>query len=186
MARLFIGLPVPQQVKEVIRSSTKNYPNYIDKQVPEGNWHITLVFVGEVSHHRRHLPYLGQPIPQTYTPIISVTHMGQGLQQQQLWAYVLPTLALTKIKQEIEARLRSLGESTWQQYQHQSFVPHIRVANLRNPPGRVPIPDVVASIRFAVRHINIYRTLSPPASDRSADQPGDVSYQIVGSIPLNS
>jgi len=44
--RLFIGIPLPESVKEEI---SRRFPDLPGNRVPEANLHLTLVFLGEVS-----------------------------------------------------------------------------------------------------------------------------------------
>lgn len=183
-ARLFIGLPVPDVARSVIRRSMNSLRDAIDQRTEEADWHITLLFLGEVDNFTQYLSALLQPLPRMFVPTVSLTHLGRGLQRQQLWAYIHKTAALDALRADLEKNVVSAGMKGWKQYQKSQFVPHVRVAALkREIKGNPSLPDVLSANLFTARQAHLYR--SPNWSQASADKrDGSSRYETLGTIPL--
>ncbi len=185
-ARLFIGLPIPDAAKHTIRQSMKSFRDHIERYTDEVDWHVTLVFLGEVDEYEPYITALIKPLPRTFVPTVSFTHLGYGRQHHQLWAYVHRTAALDALKQDIENRLLTAGHSGWKQYQKSHFVPHVRVATLKREESDGPrLPDVLSSRLFTATQAHVYR--SWPREQVSAARGAAASrYETVGTIALTS
>ncbi len=153
-ARLFVGVPIPKKAKAVIKEAAQHYPKKNLQLVPEENWHLTLVWLGEVTDPQQHLTKFHPTLGQAYVLTVSITHLGIGRHEQQLWAYVNPTYALASLRQQLVEHLRAHGFS-WKD-DAREFVPHIRVANLVGSPSNIALADCAANFTFPVGASHLY------------------------------
>jgi 2'-5' RNA ligase len=175
-ARIFIGFEVPANIRDQVREKLRGYSRFTKKLVPEENWHVTVLFVGEVAGYKQRLSPLGEGMPQAYLPILSLTHIGRGLQEHQLWAFAKNTELLNGLQRQLMERLDSLKITLNEKGNNSRYVPHIKLAELRDGPANNLLADVSISAVWRVEKLNIYR------SDLS---PGGVSYSVVEQINLS-
>ena len=173
-ARLFIGLAIPDKAKQAIYTALRHYSDYTERKVPEENWHMTLVFLGDIENHKQYISRLSKPIPQAFMPAISLTHLGRGLQRKQLWTYANPTPAVVGLKKSVEDRLKKL-RMPYKKEAERDFVPHIRVADMYDITSGIGIPDGVINETFTPKEAYLYQ---------SQETPLGVRYTIEATIPL--
>lgn len=173
--RMFIGLEVPANVRTQIREHLKDYTRHTKKLVPEENWHITILFVGEVLEYKQYLEPLEEVMPQTFLPTLSLTHIGKGLQPQQLWAFAKNTTLLGKLQKQLIDRLNSLHIGL-ESNVNSSFTPHIKLGDLRTGSANGLIADLPMLAAWRVEKLNIYR------SDLSHS---GANYSVIGHINLS-
>lgn len=176
-ARLFIGLPVPASAQEVIEGALENYRQYLEGTVPKQNWHLTLLFLGEVLNHKQYVSRLTKPLPQAFVPAVSLTHLGRGLKRDQLWAYATATGTLQTVRQTLIARAKAMRMPLPPRTEKDEFTPHITIARLLNVSRQLGLPDSVAATTFTAKEAYLYQS--------HADSRG-VRYTVEGTIPLSA
>lgn len=153
--RIFIGAPIPRTVAQNIKNNLQSYTEFTKKMIPEDNWHITFLFIGGVTNEHELTETVEKTMPQSFLPTISLTHIGRGLQKQQLWAYAKPTPLLTNIRKELTASVNTLTNIS---PRHNDFIPHIKLANLRPSPYNKLLADKPLSAVWQIKELYIYRS----------------------------
>lgn len=171
---LFVGLPIPPAAKALLAKSLSGYHDSVQEAVPAANWHLTLIFLGEVKDYQSYLTKLGPALVHAFVPTASITHVGQGVAPNQLWAYINPTTGLIALKEEV-ARYLSAAGLDWPQDKIQHFIPHIKLAQLASGTNKIGVPDRAVNHTFTIREAHIYR------SDQSED---GRKYSVVSKIYL--
>lgn len=156
-ARLFLGIPIPAPAEQAITAAIRKYPPTIERVIPSANWHITLVFLGEVKQHEQYMDALLQPLPQAFLPTATVTHVGQGKKPSQLWAYIHVTHALHEVRNILLQRLEEAKFPLPDQSKNPQFTPHITVARLAEV-NRFGVPDQPVHTTFVPQEICLYRS----------------------------
>ena len=175
-ARLFLGLPVPEPVRAKLSEAARaHFSSYFNEFRPEGNWHLTLFFFGEVRNHAQYLGRLKQDLPQTFVPTISITHLGRGGDRGQLWAYVTPTPALLSLREELNERLRKIRFP--RPIDSKKFIPHITLANFYPTVSGLGVADTRLQASYAVNEAYLYQSIL---------NQGKARYDTVATIPLRS
>src|SRR5688572_1046036 len=104
-ARLFLALPVPLRIQHLLEKVLTQYAPYLERTIPSSNWHITLMFLGEIENYEEHVSAILQPLSQGFLTTISLTHVGVGQAPNQLWAYANPTTLLVNVRTALLHRL---------------------------------------------------------------------------------
>ncbi|MEK7557235.1 MAG: RNA 2',3'-cyclic phosphodiesterase [Patescibacteria group bacterium] len=174
VARLFLGVSVPEPVKTRLQETAKSsFGQYIERIVPAEQWHLTLFFFGDVRNHAQYLGRLTLPLKEAFVPTITISHIGRGKARDQLWAYVNPTPALLNLREALNERLRKIHFP--RPVEFRSFHPHIRLAKFYPVVRRLGIADVPHRTAYAIREAYLYRsTLAPHGS----------TYTIEATIPF--
>ena len=157
-ARIFIGLGVPANVREQIRGHLRDYTRFTKKLVPEENWHVTMAFIGELSGYKRCLKPLSEIMPQSFIPTLSLTHIGRGLQEEQLWAFAKTTTLLSELQKQLMDRLDSLNIGGEKKSGDLSFAPHINLGDLRLGSSNNLLADLPMPVVWRVEKLTIYRS----------------------------
>lgn len=155
--RLFIGFAIPERVKAACQEAIRPYQKHLKGVISPQRWHITLLFLGECTEVAALQAVLIKPIPQAYLPTITLTHIGKGLAEGQLWVSALPTVALQQLEKTVRARLVETGLKIPGLMQSQDFAPHIHVADLEpNVPSL--IVDKPLQVTFVPRELHLFRS----------------------------
>lgn len=170
VVRMFIGLPVPERARAPILEAAQTYfPQYLEKFIASSDWHVTLAFLGDIVNPTQYLGRLSRPLPQAFVPTVSVTHIGRGLQRNQLWAYIQPSQSLTQLRAELLERLGEIRFPTPHRLRQERFVPHIRIAKFYHMARPLGMSDAAVMTTFAVHALSVYRSeLHPEGAQHSA------------------
>lgn len=155
--RLFIGFALPERVKAMCQEAIRPYQPHLRGVIPPKRWHITLLFLGECLGVETLQAVLAKPIPQTYLPTITLTHIGKGLVEGQLWVSVLRTVALEQLEKTVRARLVETGLNIPGLIQNRDFKPHIHVADLQ-PTLTFLLVDKPLQITFVPQELHLFRS----------------------------
>ncbi len=170
--RLFVALGASDIYKKALPYIKKLKTNFGQKEisvqwVPEDNWHITLVFLGETSV---------DIIPQLKEHLLNVCRKSQtfklhisdfgGFPDSQaarvVWLGVQRSQALLNLQTEIEAETAKLGFSP----ESRDYWPHLTVGRLRNKKSIVDAISPVVRKNIGDLYINEVRlyesTLAQP------------------------
>jgi 2'-5' RNA ligase len=137
MKRLFVALPVPDDVAQSIM--------LIQGGVPGARWqareqlHLTLAFIGEVDGRDAaaiHDALAGISAPAFSVQLHGVGQFGEGRRSRShaLWADVRSNPALEHLQRKVEVAVRRVGTPQ----EGHKFKPHVTVSRMRHPePGKV-------------------------------------------------
>lgn len=125
MPRLFVGLPIPDDVADSLSAMQGGVPDA--SWVPSENFHITLAFIGEVDGGMFEdidaaLATIDGPILDV--ELAGVDHFVDGSQPKALYAAVVKEERLTRLQERVSSVLRGEGL----QLQRRKFRPHITLA----------------------------------------------------------
>ena len=168
IARFFIALPIPAKTRMLVAQAlARQERTIVHTSVPEESWHITLVFLGAVEDWQRTLAKISKPLPSHFVPTVTITHLGQGKNRKQLWAYVQATNVLLRARTVLAQRA---GRN-----EDRPFIPHVRVAELDGQSVTIGVADTRILTSFRVREACVYR---------SDLLPDGAMYTKVGVIPF--
>ena len=130
MIRLFVGLEIPQPLRERLIA--------MQGGVPGARWHsaaqlhMTLRFIGEVDENVAH--DIDDALAQIRAPAFAMELAGVGefggKNPRALWAGVRTNGTLLHLQKKIETALQRLGLPA----EERKFSPHVSLARLKSPP----------------------------------------------------
>jgi len=132
MLRLFVGLSLPEEVRERLEEVEDRLPGA--RWLPSDSYHITLRFIGEVDGITADdiddaLQRLrGQSFDLS---LKGLGFFGEGLKARALWAKVEKTEPLLRLQQKVENALQRTGLRP----EGRRYTPHVTLARLKNTPG---------------------------------------------------
>lgn len=164
--RLFVAIPLPEAVKNVIVRSCRSFP--LLRWVRPEQLHLTLRFIGEAPPEQ--LPVLTSALAEVAVPAFDLQTDGCGFfpderRPQVFWLGLVPAPELLRMQAEIETALLAAGLPG----ETRPFVPHLTLLrfNVR------PRPELPAEIgrnfaglppqRFPCSGFNLYSSLLTPA-----------------------
>lgn len=135
MIRLFVALPLPEDVRDRLARLASGLPGA--RWVPPENYHVTLRFIGEVPEDTAHdvdaaLDMVSaSPFPVT---LDGMGTFGSGHRMRTLWAGVAPSEPLRHLRDKVESALVRAGLPP----EERKFTPHVTLARLGDTPqGRL-------------------------------------------------
>lgn len=160
-SRLFIAIPLPEEVKSFIRENINLPDNY--KKTSNENLHITLQFLGDVEEERvgEIEEALTAAIKDVNSFSLSVDRLGFFTRDD------LPSLIyytgnkgvgqLKKLASRLRDSLAPLGFKEKKQFKY-----HITIGRLKYSRGHYRVPRLNTKIEFKVERVNLYSsTLTP-------------------------
>lgn len=159
--RMFLGLPIPERVAQLLAETFEQYPQYIEQQVAAQKWHIVLAWLGAVENPGQYYSRLSKPMPQSFVPTVQLTHVGRGKpQRQELWAFAEPTPVLIGIRNQVLARLKKMRFQFPTGEPRKDYTPHVTLAHLFPQVGHVGIADTPVVTSFSVSEVHLYSSQS--------------------------
>jgi len=131
MVRLFVGVELPEDVRERLVSLCAGVPGA--RWVPPENLHLTLRFIGEVAGGEADDIYhaLAQVRPRIFNLTLSgVGHFETGGEVRQLWVGVERNAELMALRGRVESALVRIGVEP----EKRRFMPHVTLARLKDTP----------------------------------------------------
>lgn len=136
MHRLFIALPVPEEIQESILDLRTNIPG--TRWMGREQLHITLKFIGEVDSSKlrqirdtlAEIRYDSFPLKFSGVGFFPPGGRGRHSSPKVLWTGVENPEELTGLRNKIERNLRNAGIPE----ERRKFSPHLTIARLKNPP----------------------------------------------------
>ncbi len=141
MIRLFVGLDLPEDLREKLAATGIGVPGF--HWVPEENLHLTLRFIGEVDEAMAN--DLHDALTGIHAPPFPLTIAGTGIFEKAhrphtFYASVEKSDPLIRLQKKIESVLVRAG----QEPEDRKFTPHISLAKLRDTPAS-RLQDVLAA-----------------------------------------
>lgn len=129
--RLFIGVPIPEEVREGILRQLHKIPGRL---VPKENWHFTLHFLGEIEEEKILLLHEILKDLDLDKPFKSTIHHFSAFPNNRsariIWLGVTDgSLGFT----QLEATLRAALEKAEFKLDNRSYIPHLTLSRLRKP-----------------------------------------------------
>lgn len=127
--RTFLGIAVPEEVREQLTSICFGLPDV--RWVSEENFHITLVFLGELSEEQ--LDVLSEfcsqvSFPEFHLNLKSVGTFGKQKSPSILFADVNSSAELLQLQKILDSGIRRLGLKP----DRQDYHPHITIGRFKN------------------------------------------------------
>jgi len=179
MLRLFVALPLPDDIADGLASLQEGIPDAT--WVPADNFHLTLAFIGDVDGGLQHditeaLATIEGPILDL--EITGVDHFVEGRTPKVLYAAVTPTEALMRLRAKVATILRGEGVTL----DRRKYRPHVTLArfNRRAEMGH-HIAQFVASNnlrRFGPFEVDCFNLYS------SHTRPDGAIYTVEAEYPL--
>jgi 2'-5' RNA ligase len=155
--RVFIALNLPKDIKSFLfnlgREIRGRYP--FIKPVPEGNLHITLRFLGEISEEKceilkENLKDLGKSFPLKLSKVGGFpTEMGARV----IWVGFEESKELVELSLKVDTIVDSLGFPK----RDKPFVPHITLARTEKPVNVESFK--VKNLTFFAKEVVIYQSI---------------------------
>jgi 2'-5' RNA ligase len=131
MIRLFVGVPLPEDVRLGLAALCTGVPGA--KWVAEENFHVTLRFIGEVPENEAediHHALEGVRTRRFDLVLSGVGHFETSGQVRTLWAGVEKNAELVALRDRIESALVRSGLEP----EGRRFTPHVTLARLKDAP----------------------------------------------------
>lgn len=160
-SRLFIAIPLPDEVKSFIRENIVLPDNY--KKTSSDNLHITLQFLGDVEEERvgEVKNALTAAVKDVNSFSLSVDRLG-CFKRDEIPSLIYYTGTrgvgpLKRLAHQLRDKLAPLGFKDRKQFKY-----HITVGRLKYNRGHYRVPHLSAKIEFKVDRVNLYSsTLTP-------------------------
>ncbi|HYC03361.1 MAG TPA: RNA 2',3'-cyclic phosphodiesterase [Azospirillaceae bacterium] len=131
MIRLFVGLPLPEAVRDRLKTLGGGLPG---RWVPPENYHVTLRFIGEVDEGVAQdvdgaLDMVrAEPFPLT---LDGLGTFGKGHMARTLWVKVDASEALRHLQAKVESAVVRAGLPA----EERKFTPHVTLARFNEAPA---------------------------------------------------
>jgi 2'-5' RNA ligase len=179
MPRLFVALPIPDDIADGLASLQEGIPDA--NWVPADNMHLTLAFIGEVNGGAQH--DIADALATVEGPVLDleiagVDHFVEGRTPKVLYATVVLTSALQRLQERVSSVLRGEGVKL----DRRKFRPHVTLARFsRRAEMGHHIAQFVASNnlrRFGPFEVDVFRLYS------SLTRPDGAVYTVEAEYPL--
>lgn len=167
--RAFIALPLPARVRNAlcrIQNRVGNLPGVKASLPPQSNLHLTLVFLGNISHHQ--LKPIAGAMDRAASQVTNLslslsapgTFPGKSRSPRIFWAGVSGNLTeLKRLFDTLALELLTEGLA----FDRQKFSPHITLARFKNIPRHSHISEILShhnlrSAPFPVSRIDLYKS----------------------------
>jgi 2'-5' RNA ligase len=181
MMRLFIGLALPEKVKEQLMALDKDLPGALWKSADK--LHLTLSFVGNVEEPvaeelLRELRFVR--FPAFHLSLKEIGYFATGDMPHHLWAGVDENKALKELQEKIAAVVHKVGLGDQERFK---FHPHVTLARLQG----VSLTDVMSYIgKNNLFHSDLFLVDSFDLFSSHAKEAGEGKYyKIEEQYPLN-
>lgn len=131
MIRLFVAIPLPEEVRDALAGIAAGVPGA--RWTASENLHLTLRFIGEVPEPEfRDIAEAlsrvdGAPF---WLRVKGVGQFGDRRRAKMLWAGIEPTAEVQLLRNRVENRLTRLGLTP----EGRKFMPHVTLARLKDTP----------------------------------------------------
>ena len=181
MIRLFIGLELPQKIKDELMSLDKNLPGALWKN--DEKLHLTLSFVGNIEEPNaeeliRELRFIR--FPAFHISLREVGFFENSGVPHHLWVGVDENKALTELYEKVAGTVRKVGLAGQDKFK---FHPHVTVAKLQGATTSDVMQYIVANNLF---HSDLFLVDSFVVFSSHAKENGEGKYyKVEAAYPLN-
>lgn len=170
MVRLFVGIPLPEETRELLAAAQESLLGIPDvKTAATSGLHLTLKFFGEVAEHD--VPRLIDALSRVKHPTLSLVIDGAGSfgePPRVIFADVRDDPLLTDLARKIDAATPMVRSE-------EKFIPHVTLARCRDG-ARVDVRTIIVPMHlFPVDRFVLYR------SDATKD---GQTYTMMREFPL--
>jgi len=126
--RLFVGIPLPVDVRECLARMSSGLKGA--RWISPENMHITLRFIGEVDGHMAEdidTTLIAMAAPGFDLSLNAAGMFGRGHLVHTVWADVKPEPALNRLQAKVEQAMVRLGLEP----EHRKYTPHVTLARLK-------------------------------------------------------
>ena len=181
MMRLFVGLEIPEKVKEQLMALDKNLVGALWKSADK--LHLTLGFVGNVEEPlaeelMRELKFIR--FPAFHLSLKEIGYFATGDIPHHLWAGVAEDKALHELQEKVETVVHKLGLDEQNKFK---FHPHVTLAKLQG----ANLSDVMAYIsKNNLFHSDLFLVESFCLFSSHAKEAGEGKYyKVEAQYPLS-
>ena len=174
MKRLFIGLEIPEAIKEQLMSLDKNLTGALWKSAEK--LHLTLSCVGNVEEPvadelARELKFIRFPV--FHLSLKEIGYFDTGDVPHHLWAGVAEDKALRELQEKVAGVVHKLGLGDRDKFK---FHPHVTLAKLQG----ATLPDVMAYIgKNNLFHSDLFSVESFCLFSSHAKEAGEGKYYLI-------
>jgi len=132
MIRLFVGLDLPEDLRETLSMMERGIPGA--RWIDSDNYHVTLRFIGEVAENEAEdidSALAGIRARQFSLALAGVGHFGKLRSARSIWAGVEPSPALKHLQAKVESAIVRAGFPA----EERRFRPHITLARIKGETG---------------------------------------------------
>ena len=132
MMRLFVGIPLPGDVREALAGLRSGLPGA--RWAEPRNMHVTIRFIGEVG--KPEAEDIDAELWAVRAPAFELAFSGIGLFQsgsrvRTVWAQLERSSSLVRLREKVELAVVRAGIEP----ERRKFKPHVTLARLKNTPG---------------------------------------------------
>ncbi|WP_404381990.1 RNA 2',3'-cyclic phosphodiesterase [Caenispirillum salinarum] len=146
MIRLFVGLDLPEDLREQLHRLGGGIPNA--RWLPPENLHVTLRFIGEIDEDRCddvHNALSDIRSPAFDLEVAGIGAFENGHRAHSLWAGVEKVPELMHLHDKVDRALVGIGEPP----ERRKYTPHVTIARLKGAP--------VHKVQDFIAHNNLFR-----------------------------
>lgn len=165
--RLFVALPIPNDIAEVLYKLKALFPTRRFSLNP----HLTLFFIPQAEDIEKFKNALKSITAKSFELILSGMGTFGG---RVLWVGVEPCAGLLELQKKVAINMEELGETK----EDRPYRPHITLARLKSPLTReekINVQDTKCSGEWRAINFNLYESVL---------RPGQAVHQILASYPL--
>ncbi len=132
MLRLFVGLGLPEDLRETLSMLERGIPGA--RWIDSGNYHVTLRFIGEVAGDRAadiDSALAAVRAPPFALSLAGVGHFGALRKARSVWAAVEASDALARLRAGVESAVVRAGLPA----EGRKFRPHVTLARIGGAAG---------------------------------------------------
>ena len=158
MDTLFLAFRVPDTIAAALRPLLERYSSVLKEATPPEKLHVTLLWLGSAQVPEPFIQKLTQPLRQSFVSTVRLTHLGRGRVREQLWAFGEATGPIVAIREQLLARLKSIGWQLPRQEPRHPFTPHITVGSLYDQVSHIGVADHPFITSYTVPEVVLYKS----------------------------
>lgn len=175
-SRICIGINLPEKAREVVSRMLIHFKDSIEEITPENSWQLEIISIPFQEIAIEQLELLKAPLPLPFFLTVPLTHIGRGLESEQLWAYATATYPLKQLHAMVWQRAQSTGVRLAKE-DLPLFTPHIELASLKSNVTTM-LADEIVAVTFNAQQLAI--------SEKKQATNQATEYLPLGAVPLTA